>query len=30
MKFGIFDQNDWTGRLVCEQYNMRFDLASLY
>jgi alkanesulfonate monooxygenase SsuD/methylene tetrahydromethanopterin reductase-like flavin-dependent oxidoreductase (luciferase family) len=30
MKFGIFDQNDWTGRLVCDQYNMRFDLASLY
>src|SRR5690348_2470516 len=30
MKFGIFDQNDWTGRRVSDQYNMRFELASLY
>jgi alkanesulfonate monooxygenase SsuD/methylene tetrahydromethanopterin reductase-like flavin-dependent oxidoreductase (luciferase family) len=30
MKFGIFDQNDWQGGLVCDQYKMRFELASLY
>jgi alkanesulfonate monooxygenase SsuD/methylene tetrahydromethanopterin reductase-like flavin-dependent oxidoreductase (luciferase family) len=30
MKFGIFDQNDWQGGLVRDQYKMRFELASLY
>jgi alkanesulfonate monooxygenase SsuD/methylene tetrahydromethanopterin reductase-like flavin-dependent oxidoreductase (luciferase family) len=30
MKFGIFDQNDWQGGLVCDQYKMRFELAALY
>ena len=30
MKFGIFDQNDWQGGLVRDQYKMRFELATLY
>lgn len=29
MKFGIFDQNDWNGRPIYDQYDMRFALASL-
>jgi alkanesulfonate monooxygenase SsuD/methylene tetrahydromethanopterin reductase-like flavin-dependent oxidoreductase (luciferase family) len=30
MKFGIFDQNDWSGLRVADQYQMKFELASLY
>jgi alkanesulfonate monooxygenase SsuD/methylene tetrahydromethanopterin reductase-like flavin-dependent oxidoreductase (luciferase family) len=30
MKFGIFDQNDVTELKVCDQYRMRFELATLY
>jgi len=30
MKFGIFDQNDWSGRPVARQYEERLALAELY
>jgi alkanesulfonate monooxygenase SsuD/methylene tetrahydromethanopterin reductase-like flavin-dependent oxidoreductase (luciferase family) len=30
MRFGVFDQNDWRGGSVAEQYAMRLELISLY
>lgn len=30
MQFGVFDQNDWSGRPIVEQYEERLSLAALY
>lgn len=30
MQFGVFDQNDWSGRPISQQYEERLSLASLY